>query len=164
MKLVAIFFGVFFWGWFLFSRPFHLSAGVGAWDEGKTPHLLQLLFSCGKGELLYYQRLLNLNEHYRLNSQFARLNPFWKIVLPVKKRGDLRWFWDSIHRALGGGPHYQRNHEKHLQWPKTFQVCTGAWEEDHDTCGVLSTETCEHDFGRWIWFLLDLFWFDLFGK
>ena len=29
------------------------------------------------------------------------------------------------------------------------KVCTGAWEEDHDTCGVLSTENCEHDFARW---------------
>ena len=29
-----------------------------------------------------------------------------------------------------------------------LKVCTGAWEENHDTCAVLSTETCEHDFGR----------------
>jgi len=29
------------------------------------------------------------------------------------------------------------------------RVCTGAWEEDHDTCDVLSTETCEHDFASY---------------
>ena len=27
--------------------------------------------------------------------------------------------------------------------------CTGAWEEDHDTCTVLTTEDCGHDFGRY---------------
>lgn len=29
------------------------------------------------------------------------------------------------------------------------RVCTGAWEEDHDTCTVLTTETCDHDFGAY---------------
>jgi len=29
------------------------------------------------------------------------------------------------------------------------RVCTGAWEENHDTCAVLSTETCDHDFGSY---------------
>lgn len=29
------------------------------------------------------------------------------------------------------------------------RVCTGAWEEDHDSCAVLSTETCEHDFSSY---------------
>ena len=80
-----------------FFRHFHLSAGTRARDEGKTPHLLQLLFSCGKGELLYHQKHLNLNEHYRLNSQFARLNPFWKIVLPVKKMEGFQMICDGIH-------------------------------------------------------------------
>ena len=27
--------------------------------------------------------------------------------------------------------------------------CVGAWEEDHDTCGILSTEDCNHDFGSY---------------
>ena len=36
-----------------------------------------------------------------------------------------------------------------------LKVCTGAWGEDHDTCGVLSTETCEHDFARWAYYLIE---------
>ena len=27
--------------------------------------------------------------------------------------------------------------------------CTGAWEEDLDTCNILSTEDCLHDFGAY---------------
>ena len=29
------------------------------------------------------------------------------------------------------------------------RACTGAWEEDHDSCGILSTEDCDHDFGSY---------------
>ena len=29
------------------------------------------------------------------------------------------------------------------------RTCTGAWEEDHDSCGILSTEDCDHDFGSY---------------
>lgn len=29
------------------------------------------------------------------------------------------------------------------------RLCTGAWEEEHDSCVVLSTETCQHNFGNY---------------
>ena len=62
----------------------HLSAGAGAWNEGKTSYMLQLLFSSGKGALLYHQWHPNLHKHCHLNSQVGRLIAF-RSLSPQRK-------------------------------------------------------------------------------
>jgi len=66
------------------------------------------------------------------------------------------WWWPDLDHGLVCGDCKVLVHEMKERHPTCSsycslvgRVCTGAWEEDHDTCGVLSTETCEHDFGSY---------------
>ena len=101
-----------------FFRPFHFSAGARTWDEEKTPHLLQLLFSSRKGEFLYHQWLLNLHKHYQIIIQVPMLNPSWKKMATVNKRG----IWDDFETV------FIRSVEKNHNFEKHQKSCRGVQE------------------------------------
>jgi len=119
--------------------------GFAFFSVSKTE--IKVSFVDGEGSVLY--------EYTRNNKVHAlpTLPPPTSPTRPIEQC-DESWWPDLDHDLVCDDckvfVHNMDNHPTCASYCSFVgRVCTGAWEEDHETCNILSTENCEHDFASY---------------